>query len=143
MLFLWIKVLHVVAMVAWMAGIFYLPRLFVYHCKTDVGSETDLTFRVMEAKLLRVIMRPAAIVTVLAGLALVFEGGFSFASVWLAAKLVGVLALVGFHLLLERYQFLFSRGWRGHSDKYFRLINEIPTILLIWIVVWVVVKPFS
>jgi protoporphyrinogen IX oxidase len=143
MLFLWIKVLHIVAVIAWMAALFYLPRLFVYHVRSSVGSETDLVFRVMERRLVQVIMRPAAAVALCAGIVLVYEGGFGAGSAWLIAKLLGVVCLVGYHGILERYQRLFGLGWRGRSEGYFRAINEIPTILLIWIVVWVVVKPFS
>jgi putative membrane protein len=143
MVFLWIKVLHIVAVIAWMAGLFYLPRLFVYHSKSIVGSETDGVFKVMEGRLIRVIMRPAAIVALLAGALLVFEGQFELTSPWLLAKLLGVVLLVVYHGLLERYGKLFAVGWRGRSERYFRAINEIPTLLLIWIVVWVVVKPFS
>ena len=143
MLFLWIKALHIVAVVAWMAGLFYLPRLFVYHVGSALGSETDLLFRVMERRLVKAIMRPAAVVALIAGALLVHEGEFSLASPWLVAKLLGVLCLVAYHGLLERYQRLFGQGWRGRSDRYFRVLNEVPTLLLIWIVIWVVVKPFS
>ena len=138
---LWVKALHVVAMVAWMAGLFYLPRLFVYHVEQAVGSEVDLLFKVMERRLLLAIMRPAAIVTILAGVALVFLNGFAWTDIWLVAKLAGVFCLACFHLLLEYYQRLFAVGWRGRSGRYFRILNEVPTVLLIWIVVWVIVKP--
>ena len=143
MLFLWVKAIHIVAVIAWMAGLFYLPRLFVYHVRTEVGSATDLLFRLMEGRLIRVIMRPAFIVTLLAGGLLVFLGQFPLTDRWLLAKLFGVVLLVIFHGMLERYGRLFAEGWRGRSEGYFRAINEIPTVLLIWIVVWVVVKPFS
>ena len=143
MLFLWIKALHIVAVVAWMAGLFYLPRLFVYHVGSAVGSETDLLFRVMEARLVRVIMRPAATVALAAGAFLAYSGEFSLLSIWLVAKLLGVVGLVGYHGLLEYYQKLFAQGRRFRSERFFRAINEIPTVLLIWIVIWVVVKPFS
>jgi putative membrane protein len=143
MLFLWVKAIHIVAVIAWMAGLFYLPRLFVYHVRTEVGSATDLLFRLMEGRLIRVIMRPAFIVTLLAGGLLVFLGQFPVTDRWLQAKLLGVVLLVIFHGMLERYGRLFAEGWRGRSERYFRVINEIPTVLLIWIVVWVVVKPFS
>jgi putative membrane protein len=143
MLFLWVKAIHIIAVIAWMAGLFYLPRLFVYHVRTEVGSATDILFRLMEGRLIRVIMRPAFIVTLLAGGLLVFLGQFSLTNRWLLAKLLGVVLLVIFHGMLERYGRLFAEGWRGRSERYFRAINEIPTVLLIWIVVWVVVKPFS
>ena len=140
---LWLKVLHIVAMVAWMAGLFYLPRLFVYHTRQVVGSDTDVLFQHMEDRLLKVIMRPAAIVTVLAGSALVTMSGFTWDSVWLLAKLFGVAGLLLYHLSLERFTLLFAGGWRGRDERFFRFLNEVPTVLLIWIVVWVVVKPYA
>ena len=143
MLFLWIKALHIVAIIAWMAGLFYLPRLYVYHVRSAVGSETDQLFKVMERRLVKAIMRPACVVALLAGGALVYFGQFNVGSPWLMGKLLGVLALVGFHGMLERYLKLFANGWRGRSERYFRAINEVPTVLLIWIVIFVVVKPFS
>ena len=126
-----------------MAGLFYLPRLFVYHTRVGLNSEADSLFKIMEQRLLSVIMRPAAFVTIFSGVLLVLVNGFSMGSPWLLAKLFGVLLLFCFHGLLERHQKLFAIGWRGRSERYFRLINEIPTLLLIWIVVWVVVKPFT
>lgn len=143
MIVLWIKALHVVAMVAWMAGLFYLPRLFVYHTRQSVGSSTDLLFKHMEERLIKVIMRPAGFVTVFAGSALVSMSGFSWGDTWLVAKLFGVLGMIAFHLSLERYVLLFGGGWRRRDEKFFRIINEVPTLLLIWIVVWVIVKPYS
>lgn len=143
MLFLWIKALHIVAVIAWMAGLFYLPRLYVYHVRSAVGSETDQLFKIMERRLVKAIMRPACVVALLAGAALVYFGQFDAGSPWLSLKLLGVVLLVGFHGLLERYLKLFAGGWRGRSERYFRAINEVPTVLLIWIVVFVVVKPFS
>ena len=140
---LWLKVLHILGVVAWMAGLFYLPRLFVYHVSLDVASAADELFKVMERRLLIAIMRPAAVVTLVAGAALVNASGYDWASVWLSWKLLGVIGLVAYHLALERYRILFSGGWRGRSDRYFRVLNEVPTLLLIWIVIWVVVKPFS
>jgi protoporphyrinogen IX oxidase len=140
---LWIKALHIIAVVAWMAGLFYLPRLYVYHTRQVVGSATDELFKVMERRLLWAIMRPAAVVTILAGGALVSASGFEWSDYWLVAKLLGVVALIWYHIMLERYQVLFSVGWRGRSERYFRILNEVPTVLLIWIVIWVVVKPFA
>ncbi len=140
---LWLKALHVVAMVAWMAGLFYLPRLFVYHTRQEVGSSTDILFKHMEERLIKVIMRPAGIVTILAGSVLVTMSGFSWGDTWLIAKLVGVVGIIAYHFSLERYVLLFALGWRGRGEKFFRILNEVPTVLLIWIVVWVIVKPYS
>lgn len=140
---LWLKALHVVAMVAWMAGLFYLPRLFVYHTRQEVGSSTDILFKHMEERLIKVIMRPVGIVTILAGSVLVTMSGFSWGDTWLIAKLVGVVGIIAYHFSLERYVLLFALGWRGRGEKFFRILNEVPTVLLIWIVVWVIVKPYS
>jgi protoporphyrinogen IX oxidase len=143
MIVLWIKALHVVAMVAWMAGLFYLPRLFVYHTRQAVGSSTDALFKHMEERLIKVIMRPAGVVTVVAGSVLVTLSGFSWGDIWLVAKLFGVIGMIVYHVILERYVLLFAGTWRGRDEKFFRIINEFPTLLLIWIVVWVIVKPYS
>ena len=143
MLYLWLKVIHIVAVVAWMAGLFYLPRLFVYHVGQVVGSDGDALFKTMERRLMVAIMRPAAVVALLAGMATVGAAGFSWTQTWLLLKLLGVLGLVGYHGLLEVHLKSFGRSERLHSQRYFRMINEVPTILLIWIVMFVVVKPFS
>ncbi len=140
---LWVKVLHIVAVVAWMAGLFYLPRLYVYHTRLAVGSEADRLFKVMERRLLKAIMRPACVVALLAGGYLVSASGFTWSDTWLQVKLGGVLGLVVFHGLLENYCAKFARGWRGRSERYFRILNEVPTALLILIVICVVVKPFT
>ena len=143
MAYLWIKALHVIAVIAWMAGLFYLPRLFVYHTRQVVGSETDTLFKTMERRLMKAIMRPAAVVALLAGIATVEAAGFSWSQPWLSLKLVGVIGLIAYHGLLEAHLAEFARGERRKAERYFRLINEIPTVLLIWIVIFVVVKPLS
>lgn len=139
---LWIKALHIVAVIAWMAGLFYLPRLYVYHVSQKVGSETDELFKIMERRLLKAIMRPACVVALLAGGYLVTASGFAWSDVWLSAKLLAVVLLVVYHGMLESYCKKFAGGWRGRSERYFRILNEVPTVLLIWIVIFVVVKPF-
>ena len=143
MFYLWIKVVHIVAVVAWMAGLFYLPRLFVYHVTQAIGSDGDVFFKTMERRLMVAIMRPAALLALLAGMATVEAAGFSWTQTWLVLKLLGVLCLVGYHGLLEVHLQSFALGERQHSQRYFRIINEVPTLLLIWIVIFVVVKPFS
>jgi putative membrane protein len=138
----WIKAAHVVAMVAWMAGLFYLPRLFVYHAeRATPGSELDLTFQVMERRLLRAIMNPAMIATWVLGLALVLLGGW-WAEPWLWTKLAGVLALSGFHGWCAARRRDFAEGRNTRTGRTFRLMNEVPTLLLLVIVVLVIVKPF-
>ena len=143
MLYLWLKVIHIVAVVAWMAGLFYLPRLFVYHTNLAVGSDGDTLFKTMERRLMVAIMRPAALIALLAGTATVEAAGFSWGQMWLSMKLLGVLCLVGYHGLLEVHLKSFASGERVHTQRYYRVINEVPTILLVWIVIFVVVKPFS
>ncbi len=140
---LWIKALHIVAVIAWMAGLFYLPRLYVYHTRLAVGSDSDVLFMHMEKMLLKAIMRPALLVAVLAGGYLVSASGFAWSDHWLSLKLLGVLALLGYHGMMESYRAKFAQGWRGRSERYFRVLNEVPTVLLIWIVIMVVVKPFA
>jgi putative membrane protein len=137
----WILAFHIIAVISWMAGMLYLPRLFVYHAGVKPGSETSETFKVMEHRLLRYIMTPAMILTWLLGITLVLQGGW-FAAGWFHAKLALVLAMTILHGLFSHWarDFHFDRNPR--SPKFFRIANEIPTILLIAIVILVTVKPF-
>jgi protoporphyrinogen IX oxidase len=141
MIYAWIKAFHVIAVIAWMAGMLYLPRLFVYHCAAEKGSVQSETFKVMERRLLRAIINPAMIVTWVLGLWLAWAGHW-FDSGWLQAKLALVLAMSGLHGFLARWVKAFAADANLHSQKFFRIINEVPTILLIGIVILVVVKPF-
>jgi putative membrane protein len=142
----WIKAFHIIAVIAWMAGMLYLPRLFVYHCAAEIGSVQSETFKVMERRLLRAIINPAMIATWVFGLWLAWLGPDSrygwFASGWLWAKIVLVLALSAVHGMLARWRKDFAQDRNRHSQKFFRIINEIPTILMILIVLLVVLKPF-
>lgn len=144
-LYPWIKALHVVAVVTWMAGLFYLPRLFVYHAeRAEPGSEMSETFKVMEEKLLKVIMRPAMIATWLLGLSLAgLPGVIDWRSDgWIYVKLAAVVALTWFHhWLLARFRDFAADRNRVPGRRY-RLMNEIPTIALLVIVVMVIVRPF-
>lgn len=142
-MYLWLKVIHILAVISWMAGLFYLPRLFVYHADKPVGSETDQTFLVMERRLLKAIMRPALVVVLLSGAGLWHVLALSLAEPWFALKVAAVVLMVAFHGLLERHAGEFKRGLRTRTSRYFRIINEIPTVLLIGIVIFVVVRPFS
>ena len=137
----WVKALHVIAVIAWMAGLLYLPRLFVYHCEAEPGSKQSETFKVMERRLLRAIITPAMIATWLLGLGLAWQGGW-FAAHWLQAKIVLVLALSVIHGLLARWVRDFAADQNRKSQKFYRVINEIPAILLVGIVILAVVKPF-
>jgi protoporphyrinogen IX oxidase len=142
----WIKAFHIIALIAWMAGMLYLPRLFVYHCAAEKGSVQSETFKVMERRLLRAIINPAMVATWVFGLWLAWLGPDSrygwFASPWLWAKLVLVLALSAVHGMLARWRKDFAADRNVHSQRFYRIINEIPAILLIGIVILVVVKPF-
>jgi len=137
----WVKAFHVIAVIAWMAGMLYLPRLFVYHCEAEPGSKQSETFKVMERRLLRAIINPAMMATWLLGLGLAFEGGW-LASLWLQTKFVLVLILSGIHVLLARWVRDFAADRNRHSQKLYRVINEIPAVLMVGIVILAVVTPF-
>jgi len=137
----WIKALHVIAVIAWMAGMLYLPRLFVYHCKAEAGSKQSETFKVMELRLLRAIINPAMIVTWLAGLYLAWAGHWYVAG-WFHVKFLLVLLLSSVHGFLARAVRDFAADRNQRSQKFYRIINEVPTVLMIAIVILVVVKPF-
>ena len=142
----WIKAFHIIAVIAWMAGMLYLPRLFVYHCAAEKGSLQSETFKLMERRLLRAIINPAMIATVVLGLWLGWLGPDSrygwFASPWLQAKIVLVLGMAAVHGMLARWVKAFAADRNRHSQKFYRIINEVPTVLLILIVLLVVLKPF-
>jgi len=137
----WIKAFHVIAIIAWMAGMLYLPRLFVYHCEAEPGSKQSETFKVMERRLLKAIINPAMIVSWLLGIWLVWQGGW-YASGWFHAKLALVLALSAVHGAFVRWVRDFAADKNRHTKKFYRIINELPTILMIGIVLLVVLKPF-
>ncbi|NBO17955.1 MAG: protoporphyrinogen oxidase HemJ [Proteobacteria bacterium] len=138
-----LKALHLISMVAWMAGMLYLPRLFVYHCRVAPGSEASELFKVMERRLMRVIINPAMIATWVFGLwiALLLDL-FNNDNGWLHAKLGCVLMLSGMHGMFSRYRKDFARDANRKSEKFFRIINEVPAVLLVIIVFLVVFKPF-
>jgi protoporphyrinogen IX oxidase len=138
----WIKALHVIAVISWMAGMLYLPRLFVYHCEAEIGSKQSETFKVMERRLLKAIINPAMIVTWLAGIYLVWAGSW-YRAPWLHTKLLLVLILSGVHGFFVRWVRAFAADKNPHRQKFYRIINEVPTVLMIGIVVLVIVKPFS
>ena len=141
-MYLWIKAFHIIAVIAWMAGMLYLPRLFVYHAAAKPGSELSETFKIMERRLLRFIMTPAMIVTWLLGIVLVLQGQFLGAT-WFHIKLVLVLVMTVTHGLFSHWvnEFNFDRNTR--SQKIYRIVNEIPTAILIFIVILAAVKPFG
>ncbi len=139
----WLKALHVIAVIAWMAGMLYLPRLFVYHAGATKGSELSETFKVMERRLLRLIMNPAMIATFLfGGLIVAANPGYLMVQPWLHAKLLFVLMMAGCHGFFAVCVKKFSKDENTRSAKFYRYMNEVPTLLMIVIVVLVVVKPF-
>jgi protoporphyrinogen IX oxidase len=140
-MYLWLKALHIVAVIAWMAGMLYLPRLFVYHSAAKPGSELSETFKMMERRLLNFIMMPAMIVTWIVGILLLLQGQW-IAAGWFHAKFVAVVMMTLLHGLFAHWVNEFSLDRNPHPAKTYRIINEIPTVLLIIIVVLVVVKPF-
>lgn len=139
--YFWFKSLHVISVFAWMAGLFYLPRLYVYHSTAEVGSELSETFKVMERRLLRAIMHPAMGASIIFGLLTVAELD-AWREGWFHIKATAVILMVIFQVMLGRYRVAFLEDRNVKSEKFFRKINEIPTILLIIIVVMVVAKPF-
>ena len=142
--YLWIKAFHIIFVVTWMAGIFYLPRLYVYHCQVKPGSEQDKMFQGMERKLLKVIMNPSLILVWILGPLLVLtpQAGVEFSQFWVWIKFAGIIGLTEFHQALGRWRKAFEAGKNNKSEKFYRKINEIPAVLLVIIIVMVVVRPF-
>jgi protoporphyrinogen IX oxidase len=142
--YLWIKSFHLIAVFAWMAGLFYLPRLFVYHADPQITAESGIMLQTMERRLLRAIMNPAMIISWIFGIMLVIYqaqiGGFTQG--WLHLKLTSVMALTVFHMMLAYHRKQFEQGINQKNHVYFRVINEIPTVFLIIIVISAIVKPF-
>jgi putative membrane protein len=140
-IYLWLKAVHVIAVIAWMAGMLYLPRLFVYHCEAEPGSRQSETFKLMEGRLLKLIINPAMGLTWLLGLALVWLGGWHTAH-WMQAKFALVVAMSALHGFFVRWVKEFAADRNTRAPKFYRLANEIPTAMLIVIVILVVLKPF-
>ncbi|MGI3127170.1 protoporphyrinogen oxidase HemJ [Nitratireductor sp. PBL-C9] len=139
--YLWAKAIHVIAVIAWMAGMLYLPRLFVYHADAEPRSEKSETFKVMEQRLLRLIINPAMIVTWVFGLWLAWDG-FGFSGGWLHAKIALVIAMSGVHGYFSASVRRFAADQNTKPARHWRIMNEAPTLLMIVIVVLVIVKPF-
>ena len=138
----WIKALHVIAVISWMAGMLYLPRLFVYHCEVEVGSKQSETFKTMERLLLKAIINPAMIISWLAGIYLAWAGHW-YVWLWFHIKFLLVLVMSVVHGFLARWVKAFAADRNPHGQKFYRIINEVPTALMIAIVVLVIVKPLS
>ncbi len=142
--YLWIKALHLIAVLSWMAGMLYLPRLFVYHSQVAVGSEASELFKLMERRLLRFIINPAMILAWIFGGLLIYitQAGAPGSGGWMHAKLALLIGMQISHAMMSRYRKAFARDERPKSQKYFRYFNELPTVMMIGIVILVVVKPF-
>jgi protoporphyrinogen IX oxidase len=140
----WLKALHVIAVIAWMAGLLYLPRLFVYHCEAEIGGRQSETFKVMERRLLNAIMMPAMVASWLLGIALIVlvEGGMFASGWWMWAKLLLVVMLSGVHGLMALHTRTFAADRNTRPAVYFRVLNEVPTLLMVGIVILVIVRPF-
>ncbi|WP_409564936.1 protoporphyrinogen oxidase HemJ [Microvirga sp.] len=141
-MYLWLKAFHVIAVIAWMAGMLYLPRLFVYHSDAPKDSIQSETFKIMERRLLKAIINPAMAVTWVLGLYLVWDGGW-YTSGWMHAKFALVLVMSGLHGVYVRRLKEFAADKNTRPAKYYRILNEVPTVLMIGIVILVIVKPFS
>jgi putative membrane protein len=139
--YLWLKSLHVIAIIAWMAGLLYLPRLFVYHADVAAGSDQARTFEIMERRLLRGIMNPAMIVVWVTGPVLAFWGEW-YKVGWLHAKIALVIGLTGAHMYFSRRRRLLAERRDAKTSRFYRALNEVPTLLMIGIVILVIVKPF-
>lgn len=138
----WVKAFHVVSIIAWMAGLLYLPRLFVYHAAAEPGSAASETFKVMERRLLRAIMNPAMIATYVFGIWLVLLVPDWMSQGWLHAKLALVLGLTAAHMMMAGWRRAFAEDRNARPQRFFRIANEVPTVLMIVIVILVIVKPF-
>ncbi|MDJ0930417.1 protoporphyrinogen oxidase HemJ [Breoghania sp.] len=141
-LVLLLKSFHIMSVIAWMAGFFYLPRLMVYHTKAEIGSETSEIFKVMERRLMKAIMNPAMIASWIFGLVVAWEYGY-LTEGWFHLKLLLVFILSGFHDLLAKHVKDFAADANQHSEKYFRVINEFPTLIMIVVVLLVILKPYG
>lgn len=142
-LYIWLKAFHLIAVIFWMAGLLYLPRLYVYHSKAAVGGELDDALKIQERNLLRIIMNPAMIVAFILGIVLiVLNPDMLSGQGWLHVKLLLVFGLMGYHGFLAANRKKFERGERPRSERFFRIINEVPAVVTIFVVILAVVEPF-
>lgn len=139
--YLWVKALHIIAFIAWMAGMLYLPRLYVYHCAAEPGSPQSETFKVMERRLLRAIINPAMIGTWILGLMLAAHGNLWGAG-WLHAKFALLIAMQVVHAAFARWRRQFAADENRHTARFYRVMNEVPTVLMVGIVLLAVLRPF-
>lgn len=138
----WLMAFHIISVIAWMAGMFYLPRLFAYHAEAEKGSDKSETFKVMERRLLRIIINPAMALTFLFGILMIMANPDLMHQGWLHAKLALVLMMTGLHGVFSKWRKVFERDENTRPARFYKLWNEAPTILMIFIVILVIVKPF-
>jgi protoporphyrinogen IX oxidase len=141
-MYLWLKALHIIAVISWMAGLLYLPRLMIYHCEAEKGSVQSETFKTMERRLLKAIMTPAMIVSWGLGLYLAFAYVGFKGNVWLHVKFLFVIALSASHSFMARWVRDFAEDRNTRPQRFYRIANEVPTLLMVGIVILAVVKPF-
>ncbi|MDE1149018.1 MAG: protoporphyrinogen oxidase HemJ [Azospirillaceae bacterium] len=142
-MYLWIKAVHVIAVISWMSGLLYLPRLFVYHCDAPKGSAQSETFKVMERRLLRVIMNPAMILAWACGITMIsLDPGLLKGAGWLHAKLTLVVLMTVAHMAMARWRRAFAEDRNTHGARFFRIANEVPALMMILIVILVITRPF-
>jgi putative membrane protein len=140
--YLWIKALHIISAMSWMAGLLYLPRLFVYHCEAENGSDLSEKLKLMELRLLKVIMRPARIATLIFGAILILNlDGDQWLSLWFLVKLGCVVLLYGVHDMMNKWRIQFYMDANSRTQKFYRVMNEVPTVLMVLIVFVVILKP--
>jgi putative membrane protein len=139
----WLKALHIISVISWMAGLFYMPRLFMYHTKAEIGSEMDKTFQTMEYRLLKIIMNPAMISTYIFGLTTAYIYGLAALGIWFHIKMLAVIILTIIHGLLARWRKNFAGGKNLHSENFYKIFNEVPVFMMIVAVIMVVIKPFE
>lgn len=141
--FVWIKALHVIAVISWMAGLLYLPRLFIYHCECEKGSDKSETFKVMERRLLKAIMNPAMAISFITGGLMIYSyGSFLGTETWFVIKVGCLCVLAAIHMHMGKWRKEFEADINQKPQMFFRIANEIPTVLMIIIVIMVIVKPF-
>lgn len=138
---LWVKAMHVISVISWMAALLYLPRIMVYHCEAEAGSKRSETFKVMERRLLKAIATPAMIATWVLGLWLASLLDV-WSEAWFMAKMALVIGLSAFHMALAKWVRLFAADANGHEARFYRIVNEVPTLIMIAVVILVIVKPF-
>lgn len=140
--YVWLKAFHLISVIAWMAGMLYLPRLYVYHCRVAPGSEADGLFQTMEVKLLRVIINPAMIAAWLFGILMLVANPALFSLPWMHVKLTAILVMSALHGFVARWRKDFVNGTNRHSERFYRLMNEVPAVLMVIIVIMVIAQPF-